>query len=353
MTSIVPVHQIVPSHPDQIALRPETRERIGQIFEDNTPANTKRAYQADIRYFWAWAELTFGASEAYPVSVGLVIEFITDQVKGMKPEVEAEMIRRKTKAITGPENIRTLSRRIGTLSIVHKFLRVENPCKDEAVIMLMIKARKNPPALKKKKAIPLDILFPLLSTCRTDIPENLVDIRDAALLYFAFSSGGRRASEVAMAAYENLVLETYIINGVEQEGFIYFLGKTKTTSADRPHPVPIKGLAFTALQLWLRVSGIRNGRIFRSIKKGGKIMGESISSKSINRIVKKRCRLIGLPPDDFGAHSLRSGFMTEAARQNKNLPDVMKLSTHRSVDVAMGYYEAQDTLKNPAGNLVG
>jgi integrase len=63
-----------------------------------------------------------------------------------------------------------------------------------------------------------------------------------------------------------------------------------------------------------------------------------ISDDGINDIVKKRCRQAGLDPTLFSAHGLRSGYLTQAAREGVPLPEAMQQSLHRSVQQAAGYY---------------
>ena len=60
---------------------------------------------------------------------------------------------------------------------------------------------------------------------------------------------------------------------------------------------------------------------------------------SIWRIVVKRCQLAGLDASKFGAHSLRSGFMTESGKQGTPLDVAMKFSGHKDVKTAMGYIQ--------------
>ncbi len=58
----------------------------------------------------------------------------------------------------------------------------------------------------------------------------------------------------------------------------------------------------------------------------------------MNAIVKKRCALAGLDPQDFSAHGLRSGFLTEAANRDIPIQDAMLQSRHRSLAQASSYY---------------
>ena len=48
-------------------------------------------------------------------------------------------------------------------------------------------------------------------------------------------------------------------------------------------------------------------------------------------------RRVGLDAADFSGHSLRSGFLTSAARRGASLFKMMDVSRHRSVDTLRGY----------------
>ena len=91
-------------------------------------------------------------------------------------------------------------------------------------------------------------------------------------------------------------------------------------------------------------------RLFRSVSPRGQL-NESISGKAINQIIKKRITLAGHNPDQYGAHSLRSGFITEAGRQGVHLGEVMQLSGHKSLEIASGYYRKGELLANPASRI--
>jgi integrase len=138
----------------------------------------------------------------------------------MDEETDNRLVSSGIKAKTGAHSLNTICRRIASLSAAHEALKVENPCRCKEVTILLSKARKA--GVKKglgptkKKAATRDILEVMLATCK----DSLIDIRDRALLLFAFSSGGRRRSEVSGASMENLTLI--------QGGFLYYLPYSKT-----------------------------------------------------------------------------------------------------------------------------
>jgi integrase len=82
------------------------------------------------------------------------------------------------------------------------------------------------------------------------------------------------------------------------------------------------------------------------------VVAEPLEPQAVRAIVKRRATLAGLK-GDFSAHSLRSGFMTEAGRRNVPLPEAMALTGHRSVATALRYFQTGAVEKSRAGNLLG
>jgi len=71
----------------------------------------------------------------------------------------------------------------------------------------------------------------------------------------------------------------------------------------------------------------------------------------VRAIVKERCALAGIE-GDFSAHSLRSGFVTEAGRQNVPLAETMAMTGHHSVATILGYFRNEDSLSSGAARLL-
>lgn len=195
---------------------------------------------------------------------------------------------------------------------------------------------------RKKTAITLPELEALLATC----DESLEGIRDRALLCFGFASGGRRRSEIAAADMRDL-------RRIGEQGYIYRLEHSKTqqagvTASSTPDK-PVLDRAALALEDWLEASGITEGAIFRRLWK--QRIGPSLSPAAVGEIVQRRARLAGLE-GDFGGHSLRSGFVTEASRQGVSLPAIMQLTEHRAVSSVIGYAQTGGAFANPAARLL-
>ncbi len=170
------------------------------------------------------------------------------------------------------------------------------------------------------------------------------DKRDKAILLFAFSTGGRRRSEVSAARYENL--------DAMRGGFVYRMPMSKNDQEGKGCQLPVMGPAAKALRAWIKVAQITDGWLFRAIRRG-KITKDPITPATVNAIVKQRVEMVGRDPQHYGAHSLRRGFVTEGGRQGMSIGEIMQLSTHRDVRTAIMYYEEGEVMRNPAGRLMG
>jgi integrase len=320
-------------------------ERVRRILDDGTPRNTRRAYQSDLRYVKAWCEAS-GIAYALPLPAEVLLQFVVDHVdEGMPPEVEEEMIHVGAKRSRGIPAFATLNRRFMAVSTAHRVANLDNPCRDRMVVEVLNRARRA--ALmsgrrpRKKSAAHWEILERLLATCGEDIQS----VRDRAILLFAFSSGGRRSSEVSDAEFRRMQR----IGGE----WVYNLGLTKTSKDADAGPVPLAGAAGQAVEAWIRMAGITDGPLFRAVDQWGHVAKTPLSCWGVRQVVKRRAEMAGLDPSEFGAHSLRSGFMTETGLRGIALAEAMGLSRHRSIQVAAGYHQAGTGLNNRAARLAG
>lgn len=324
------------------------------LLREGSSANTAASYRAAIRYWTAWFELRYGQPFALPLPEAAVIQFIVDHAQrstehGLKWELplalDQELVRLKAKGKLGAPSLNTLQQRLSVLSKAHELLGHPNPCRGAAVRELLARTRRayarRGVAPAKKEALTREPLQAILETC----DDTLRGRRDRALLMFAWASGGRRRSEVVRATIENTQRTA--------EGFLYSMAHSKTnqTGASRADDQkPIVGAAAQALEAWLAASGIRQGPIFRRVRRGD-VIGEPLAAAAVRQIVLERCQQAGLD-GEFSAHSLRSGFVTEAGRRNVPLGDTMAMTGHASVATVMGYFRAGAAARSPAARLL-
>lgn len=324
----------------------ESSNRSSEILNEFTSENTKKAFVSDIMYWKAWLSaigLTF-ESDYDPIEI--VKCFIVSHIESMDPNVDQKLFEKGYKASLGTHSLATVKRRIASLSVFLDRMKWENPCREKEIKLLLEKLRKKHKRFNKRQPITKDVLEDMIKTCKS----SQIDIRDKAILFFGWSSGGRRRSEIVEAKFENL---TKTSDG----DYLYNLNSSKTNQTGEDDIKPIKGRAAKALTDWLELSKITSGYIFRSIRSmsnnGLAISTSGFSGNDIRRMVKKRARLAGYDEKQFSSHSLRRGFVTESGIQGKPILDVMKMTSHRNVATAMKYYDAGNINNNSCANLLG
>lgn len=353
MSEMRPMRPVTVLQPD--ALDARTQEAVRALFREGTSPNTAASYGAAIRYWSAWYALRYHQAFTLPLPPQVVIQFLVDHALRSEPEgltcdlpeaIDQELVRQKAKGRTGPLSLNTLLHRLSVLSKAHQVQRQDNPCRAPAVQELLAKVRRayarRHAVPARKEALTKDVLERLLQTC----DGSLRGRRDAALLLFAWSTGGRRRSEVVAATVENTVRAA-------ENAYLYMMSHSKTNQAGMAQTndaKPLVGKAARALSQWLDASGIRSGPIFRRVRRGD-VLGEPLTAAAVRNIVLERCRQAGVE-GDFSAHSLRSGFVTEAGRQNIPLGETMALTGHSSVGAVMGYFRAGSALTSPAARLL-
>lgn len=382
-----------------------TEDAVRALMRQGESANTQASYGAALRYWGAWYHCRYGEALELPLPVPVVLQFIADHalrvvdganaamaqtaaddgqpepdlavadkipvatdrrvvatrrgkrargeprsgqlVFELPPAIDRFLVDEGYKGKLGAFALNTLVHRVAVISKAHQRADLDNPCNHPGVRELLRHVRRSYAARGvvplQQSALTKEPLELVLATC-DDSPRGK---RDRALLLFAWSSGGRRRSEVVDAIFENL-------RDHGARGFVYVLARSKSNQEakqDDSVNKPVVGRAAEALKDWLAIGGITEGPIFRRILKGGKVTGEPLDAESVRKMVQKRCLQAGLS-GKFSAHSLRSGFVTEAGRQQVSTAEAMKMTGHKNVETFMGYYRAGDVLESQAGRMM-
>ncbi|NLR97078.1 site-specific integrase [Rhizobium sp. P38BS-XIX] len=356
---------------DQLAtlLTDDDIATLKHLAKEGMGANTLRALASDLGYLEAWCELATGVPLPWPAPESLLLKFVAhhlwdpveraeDSAHGMPSDVEIGMRAKGLLRVQGPHAPETVRRRLTSWSILTRWRGLTGAFSApslKSALRLAVRAAPRHRRRKSKKAVTGDILAKLLATCAGD---RLVDLRDRALLLTTFASGGRRRSEAANVRVEDLIIEEPVHidprNPVSPllPCLTINLGRTKTTTADDRAQVILIGRPVQALRQWLAEAKINTGPVFRRIDQWGNIDRRSITPQSVNLILKARCRQAGLDPDEFSAHGLRSGYLTEAANRGVSLQEAMQQSLHRSVAQAASYFNNADRKNGRAARLL-
>jgi integrase len=359
----------------------ERRDQLAKILTDDDVAtlrhlakegmgeNSLRALASDLAYLEAWSIAAIGSPLPWPAPEALALKFLAhhlwdpakraeDASHGMPTDVEATLRAGDHLRAEGPHASTTVKRRLAHWATLHRWKGLESPLGTPTIrtsVRLAVRASARPRRRKSKRAVTRDILDRLIATCQSD---RLADTRDLAILLLAFASGGRRRSEVARLRLEQLTVEADVLldpddpNSPRMPCMAIALGRTKTAQADDDDSrVLLIGAPVIALREWIERADIKKGAVFRAIDRWEAIENRALTPQAINLILKRRCALAGLDPEEFSAHGLRSGYLTEAARAGVTLPAAMRQSQHRSVQQAARYYNDADQALGKAARL--
>jgi integrase len=146
----------------------------------------------------------------------------------------------------------------------------------------------------------------------------------------------RRSEIIALNWSEIIALNWFDIVYID-EGILVNIRKSKTDQYGQGQKIAIlygnneDTCPVRNLKKWQAVSG-DNEAIFTSVNKAGIISNKKLADTDVARIIKKLSVNIKLDPSEFAGHSLRSGFITTAAKHS--VPDhiIMKHSRQNLTD---------------------
>lgn len=265
-------------------------------------ANTIRAYQSDWKYFVAWCSEAKTAS--LPSSPDAIAIFLVQEAESHK--------------------VSTIVRRLSAISEAHRLAGYTSPCDDERVKTIL-------KGIKRTKGVAPNVKSPLLTdqlrNLLVDLPNTKQGIRDRALLLLGFTGAFRRSEIVALDWKDLIFVKEGILVRVkrsktDQEG----AGTDKAIPfGSSPELCPVR-----AIKAWIEISKIEKGALFVSIGKGDKLHTARLSDRSVALIIKKLIEQSGSSSQDFSGHSLRSGFVTQAALNGASDRAIMNQTKHRS-----------------------
>lgn len=303
----------------------ELQHEAKQHLANSKAENTKRAYRSDWTLFYSWCKEN--RLQALPADPETIVYYITFLGKTLK----ASSIKRKMTAI----------------SQRHETAGYPSPTKT-ALVKGVWDGIQRKIGIKEegKDALWLDDLRQVIQA----LPLNtLIGIRNRALLVLGWA-GALRRSELVCLHIEDV--------SKTRDGLILHLHKSKTDQKGEGQDValPFGSNPLTcpvrSLEDWLVASGISEGPLFRRMDRHGNIY-KGLTPQSVRLIVKDCCEKVGLDPERYGAHSLRSGFCSTAAKVGKAEHQIMKQTRHKRSDSLQRYIKKVSLFDDNAASGIG
>ena len=289
--------------------------------------NTKRAYRAAWADFTSWCEAEgLAVLPAAPETVG---NFLA--------------------ARAGTHKAASLNMRLVAIGQAHRLKGHALDTRHPAIRETMKGIRRtHGTAPAKKAAVVVDLLRDAIAElAKAPGPRAL---RDRAMLLVGFAAALRRSELVAIDAED-----------VQQvaDGIVITLRRRKTDQEGRGTEIAIpygqseRTCPVLTLRAWMKAANITTGPLFVSVSRHGAIGPARLSPIDVARAVKAAMGGADYDPALFSGHSLRSGFITSAARAGVAERDIQNQSGHRSLPVLRGYIRRGSLFIDNAAGKVG
>lgn len=172
--------------------------------------------------------------------------------------------------------------------------------------------------------------------------KGVQGIRDTALLLVGFAGAFRRSELVA--------LDVEDVQWAD-EGMILHLRRSKTDQVGRGRAVAIPAVRgrfcpCRALRRWLEVAKLERGPLFRPLNRYQHVLDKRLSSQCVAKIIKRRASDIGLDPSVLSGHSLRAGFVTDAAQRGASTTRIRDQTGHQSDAMLQRYIRNSQLFQN-------
>lgn len=328
------------------------REKAKRLVQETERANTRRALSSDLDYFWTWAGVALGISEAhYPVPHPVLFTFVSEHLNGLDETVDRKLVALGVKQKTGPHKLTTLRRRLSSLAKKHALeapaYGADHVYHPQIKELLRAAGREPQNRRSKKDAITTHELERIFAHLDLTHPRGIL-LR--AVLSVGLASGGRRRSELSAIRLEQLTRHPQD----EAPGYYFTIAMAETKTHDAAEEIPQVPVMYEAakhLQTWLRVSRIVSGPLFRAVRPDGRL-SQRMSPEWLRLRMKELAAVSGLAVERISPHSLRAGFVTQCGRDEIAPQDAMALSLHKSVAVFNEYYRQGALKNNPAAALM-
>jgi integrase len=309
----------------EMALLAELLSRAQEFAREARAENTLRAYRSDWRDFEGWCrERNFLYCPASPETVALYLT-----------------------ALSRSHKVSTLTRRISAISQAHQTAGHSSPTEESPVRLVMAGIRRSLGTAAEAKR---PVLVPDLQAMVNAIPDNLLGLRDRALLLIGFSGAFRRSELVALD-WEDLA-ETI-------DGLVIAIRRSKTDQEAEGRKIAIprgreeSTCPLRALSSWRAAAGSESGPVFLRVNRHGQILRERLSAEAVAIVVKRWAHRIGYAEGEFAGHSLRSGLATAAAIAGKSERAIMNQTGHRSTATVRRYIRDGNLFRDNAAEGLG
>lgn len=242
--------------------------------------------------------------------------------------------------------IGTVVIRLCAITAWHSAAGVPSPV-DKNVRELLCCARRE---LRERRQCKRALTYEMLRRIAKRFRATPGGIRDRAMTMLCFAAGWRRSEIVALRRRDVELSDDGIalwqgVSKTDQRGEGRLVG---IPPGNEPLTCPVR-----ALKAWLAIRGDWDGPLFTRMNFRGEPTHEGFErhGKHFAEVLKRELAALGEDPAQYGAHSLRAGMITEAAKSGASDVSIMQRTGHRCHQTLLRYIRPAkifdfDPLKN-------
>jgi integrase len=325
-----------PVRPDADLILTELRAKADQHADNSRTASTWRVYETDWKLYIDWCgkhgRLTFPTPDDAASEGMSPAQYVSETVRLYITDLDQQ-----------GRAAATITKKLSSISVGYAHAGVtahKQIVWAEPVVAVLHGIRRDQAEQgrrkRKKKALKVADLKRMLAA----FGKEDIDVRDRALLLVLLSGAFRRSELAALNVTDFTEVE---------EGLEVVLGRSKT---DQEGAGKTKGLPYgsqlatcpvRSWQAWRRIYPMTEGPAFPSMDQWShlKMSGgepKRMDGRDVAEVVKRRAKAAGLP-GDWGGHSGRRGFATEAYAKEVSEMEIMQQGGWRSTGVMRLYRE--------------
>jgi integrase len=300
--------------PSGSRLAPHLDNRLAAYTEMSRGAyspNTLRAIRSDTSIFATWCAET-GNTYGPPATPETVSAFVDAMGEIRKPA--------------------TVSRYIASIDHLHRALDLPVPGATNAVKLALRRLRRSKGTRQDQAKA---LRWPTIQKALDRMGDDLIDLRDAALLCLAYDTFARASELVAVN-----------VGDVQQDvdGATCFIAKSKTDQEGEGDYRFIAGTTYTRIMAWVEAAHLdKTDPLF--IPLGFAAKNDRIGTRDVSEIFRRRCG------DRFSAHSTRVGATQDALAAGATTLSVQQAGGWKSPRMPLRYGERITSKESAAAML--
>ena len=270
-------------------------------------ANTERATRSDLAIYTAWCDAR--GVRALPAGAETIAAFVDAMATDRAPA--------------------TVRRYVATIAAAHRSIGMEKTAKSEPVRRALQRMHRQK---GRRQAQATGLTGGLRERLLDASGDELIDARNRALLAVAYDTLLRRSELVALQVCD--IVEEFdsaaTVLVQRSKGDPEGQGATQYVAPD----------SVALVREWLERSGVREGRLFRSLCRG--LVGEGLDASQVPRIFKAMAEHAGLPGkvvDGISGHSSRVGPAQDMVAGGIEMPAILQAGRWKTAAMVIRYAE--------------